>query len=105
MAIKVVLVTGATNGIGYECVKAFLQSKNQYHVFLGSRSPEKGKAALQQIRDECPDTTNTVETVQLDLTSDKSIDTAFETVQSGPGRLDVLIHNAGKQRLYRLLGL
>ncbi|KAI0872232.1 hypothetical protein GGS24DRAFT_468462 [Hypoxylon argillaceum] len=33
--------------------------------------------------------------LQLDLTSDESIEKAFETVSNGPGRLDVLIHNAG----------
>ncbi|KAJ8109868.1 hypothetical protein ONZ43_g6018 [Nemania bipapillata] len=95
MAAKVVLVTGATNGIGYETVKAFLQSENSYHVYLGSRSVEKGKTALQKIQEECRGSKNTVEILQIDLTSDESIEKAFETIKNGPGRVDVLIHNAG----------
>ncbi|KAI0100873.1 NAD(P)-binding protein [Nemania sp. FL0031] len=92
---KVVLVTGANNGIGYETVKAFLQSPNRYHVYLGSRSLEKGKKALEKVQSECPNTTNTVELLQLDLNSDESIERAFEVIKDGRGRLDVLINNAG----------
>ncbi|KAM5354716.1 hypothetical protein ACJ41O_001363 [Fusarium nematophilum] len=97
MAAKVVLVTGASNGIGYETVKAFLQSPNPYHVFLGSRSLQKGNDVLQQIRAECPGVTNTVELLQLDLNSDESIEKAFEVVKNSYGRVDVLINNAGEQ--------
>ncbi|KAF2964513.1 hypothetical protein GQX73_g9080 [Xylaria multiplex] len=94
---KVVLVTGANNGIGYETVKAFFQSPNPYHVYLGCRSLERGTAALEKIRAECPNTSHatTAEVLQIDLDSDESIDKAFEVVNTGQGRLDVLINNAG----------
>ncbi|KAI1314257.1 hypothetical protein F5Y03DRAFT_336560 [Xylaria venustula] len=95
MTAKVVLVTGATNGIGYETVKAFLQSSNRYHVFMGSRSPEKGKVILQKIQDECPNSISTVEIIQLDVISDQSIEKAFGTLKNGPGYLDILVNNAG----------
>ncbi|KAF2865801.1 dehydrogenase with different specificitie [Massariosphaeria phaeospora] len=91
MATKIVLVTGANSGIGYETAKVFLQSSNRYHVYLGSRSVEKGIEALEKIRAGCPNATNTVELLQIDLGSDESIQEAF----GGPGRLDVLINNAG----------
>lgn len=97
MASKVVLVTGASNGIGYETIKAFLQSPNPYHVYVGTRSLQKGNAALQNIQDECPGTSNTAELLQIDLNSDQSIEEAFEVVKNGRGRLDILINNAGKQ--------
>lgn len=93
---KVVLVTGGNNGIGYETVKALLQSeKAAYHILLGSRSLEKGNRAIETLHQECPQATNTVELVQLDVTSDESIEKAFEQVKSNHGRLDVLINNAG----------
>ncbi|TGJ86239.1 hypothetical protein E0Z10_g2554 [Xylaria hypoxylon] len=92
---RVVLVTGASNGIGYETVKAFLQSSNRYHVYLGSRSLEKGKIAREKVQAECPSTTSAVEVLQLDLYSDESIDKAFEVVKNDQGRLDVHINNAG----------
>jgi NAD(P)-dependent dehydrogenase (short-subunit alcohol dehydrogenase family) len=96
MAAKIVLVTGANSGIGYETVKTFLQSPNPYHVYLGSRSLETGKKALQRIQNETLSAVNTVELLQIDLSSDESIEKAFEVVKEGPGRLDVLINNAGE---------
>src|SRR5277367_2380685 len=92
---KVVLVTGGNNGIGYETVKALLQSDKVYHVLLGSRSLEKAKLAIETLHKECPESTNTVEAVQVDLTSDESIEKAFEQVKASPGHIDALINNAG----------
>lgn len=92
---KVIFVTGGNNGIGYETVKALLQSDKPYHVLLGSRSLEKAKLAIETLHKECPESTNTVEPVQLDLTSDESIEKAFEQVKAKPGHIDALINNAG----------
>jgi NAD(P)-dependent dehydrogenase (short-subunit alcohol dehydrogenase family) len=92
---KVVLVTGGNNGIGYETVKAFLQSNKAYHVLLGSRSLEKAKLAIETLHKECPESISTVEAVQVDLTSDESIEKAFEQVKASPGHIDALINNAG----------
>jgi NAD(P)-dependent dehydrogenase (short-subunit alcohol dehydrogenase family) len=92
---KVVLVTGGNNGIGYETVKAFLQSDKSYHVLLGSRSLEKAKLAIETLHKECPESTNTIEAVQVDLTSDKSIQKASEQVKASPGHIDALVNNAG----------
>lgn len=92
---KVVLVTGGNSGVGYETVKALLQSEKPYHVLLGGRSLEKAKLAIESIHKECPEATNTVETLEVDLTSDESIEKAYEQVKTSPGHLDVLINNAG----------
>ena len=92
---KIVLVTGGNNGIGYETVKALLESKKPYHILMGSRSVEKAKTAIETLKAEVPETSNTVEILQVDLTSDESIEKAFEDVKKGYGYLDVLINNAG----------
>lgn len=96
MTVKNVLITGANSEIGYETVKIVLQSCNNYHVYLGSRSLERGRKALQGIQGETLEATNTVEVLQIDLSSDESIGKVFEEVQKGSGRLDVLIDNADK---------
>ena len=92
---EIVLVTGGNNGIGYETVKALLESEKPYHVLMGSRSVEKAQTAIENLKKEVPDATNTVEVLQVDLTSDESIEKAFEQVKSSHGYIDVLINNAG----------
>jgi NAD(P)-dependent dehydrogenase (short-subunit alcohol dehydrogenase family) len=96
VAAQIVLITGTNTGSGYKTVKTFLQYPNQYHVYLGSRPLEDGKKALQELRGETSGATNIVELLQIDLSSDESIEKAFEVVKKRPGRLDVLINNAGK---------
>ncbi|KAJ7676291.1 hypothetical protein B0H17DRAFT_987715 [Mycena rosella] len=92
---NIVLVTGGNNGLGYETVKALLESDKAYHVLLGSRSLDKARRAIGTLHSECPTATNTVEAVQLDLTSDESIEKASEHIKASLGRLDILINNAG----------
>lgn len=92
---KVVLVTGSNTGIGYETVKALLQSEKLYHVFLCSRYVARGQQALEQLQKECPAVANTVQLLQLDVADDESIQKAYDEVKTTVGRLDVLINNAG----------
>lgn len=92
---QVVLVTGANTGIGYETVKALLRSKKTYQVLLGSRTLEKANAAIEKLRKEHPDSTSTITPLQVDLSSDDSIEAAFQQVKNSPGRVDILINNAG----------
>lgn len=91
----IALVTGGNNGIGFETVKALLASKKSYHVLMASRSLEKARIAIETLQKECPETASTVEALQLDLTSDDSIEKAFEQVKASPGYIDALINNAG----------
>ena len=92
---KFVLVTGANHGIGYEAVKAILESsKAKYHVFLVSRFLEKGRLAIEQLHKKIPQTNNTVKLVQFDVTNDESIHKTFEKVEANPGRLDAFVNNA-----------
>ncbi|KAJ6786603.1 hypothetical protein PWT90_04683 [Aphanocladium album] len=93
---KSVVITGATRGIGYETAKAFLQSPNSYHIFLGARSLSSGNKAVEKLKLECPSAINTIEVLLIDVESDQSIENAVETVKtSRGGSLDILINNAG----------
>lgn len=89
---KIVLVTGGNNGIGFETC-AQLAAESNTHVVMGSRSTEKGEKAVAAIKARVPSASLTL--VQLDITSDESIDSAVATVTSKFGRLDTLINNAG----------
>ncbi|MCJ1439838.1 MAG: hypothetical protein MMC23_000319 [Stictis urceolatum] len=94
-SLRNILVTGGNSGIGYETVKALLQSDKAYHVFLGARSMDKAKSAVDAIQGECPSASNTVEALQVDLNSDESIEQAFKQVKTSKGHLDTLVNNAG----------
>jgi len=92
---KIVAVTGSNSGIGYETAKALLTSQKPYHILMGSRSLEKAKVAIETLQSEFPQATNTVEPIEIDLTSDESIEAAFKQVVDIHGHIDVLVNNAG----------
>ncbi|PRP83053.1 hypothetical protein PROFUN_09908 [Planoprotostelium fungivorum] len=95
MTNNIVLITGANSGIGWETVKALLESPKSYHILFGCRSTEKGQTALQEMLRECLDTKSTVELLEVDLTSDASIEAAAKLVGEKHGRVDTLVNNAG----------
>ncbi|KAK5133682.1 hypothetical protein LTR08_007436 [Meristemomyces frigidus] len=92
---QVVLITGGNTGIGYETVKALYQSSTAYDILIGSRSIEKGNAAVSSLEKESPNSSSTLSVVQVDLTSDESIERAVAVIKDQHGKLDVCINNAG----------
>ncbi|HJS50367.1 MAG TPA: SDR family oxidoreductase [Pyrinomonadaceae bacterium] len=81
---KVILVTGASTGIGRETVKLF-QAKN-WKVAATMRRPEKSED-LQKIAD--------VECIRLDVTDIDSIRSAIAETLEKFGRIDAVVNNAG----------
>lgn len=88
---KVIIVTGANSGIGYEATKEFARKGAQ--TILACRSVEKAQRALKQIQAEVPNAT--IEIMQLDLASQKSIREFAEAFKSKYDQLDILVNNAG----------
>lgn len=88
---KVIIVTGANSGIGFEAAREFARQGAQ--TILACRNLEKGQTALDQIQAEIPDAA--VEMMQLDLASLESIHQFAETFKAKYDRLDVLLNNAG----------
>ncbi|GJC77182.1 short-chain dehydrogenase/reductase tropE [Colletotrichum liriopes] len=91
---RILLITGANTGIGYETVRALLESKQPYHIIFGSRSIDKGKAAISKLEQEFPSTISSLELIQVDVVDDDSILEAFKNVNDKHGVLDVLVNNA-----------
>ena len=81
---KVILITGASSGIGKETVKLF-QAKN-WKVAATMRRPEES-TDLQKIAD--------VECIRLDVTEIGSIRSAIAETLEKFGRIDVVVNNAG----------
>ena len=80
----VALVTGANKGIGLETARRLVEAG--YRVYLGARNPELGKSAADRIG---------AQFLEVDVTSQESVDRAAETVEQTDGHLDVLVNNAG----------
>ena len=89
---RIVLVTGATRGIGFEFVRLLAQQQPLWTILLGARSPAHGAAALLKLTAE---EQSHVEVVPLDVDDQASINAAASYVQTTHGHLDVLVHNAG----------
>ncbi|KAH7132543.1 putative short chain dehydrogenase [Dendryphion nanum] len=92
---KIVLVTGANTGLGYQIVRALCASEIAYEVLVGGRSLSKAEQALTDLKEEFPDTQTQIRAIQVDIEDDDSIASAFEYVQKEYGRLDALVNNAG----------
>ena len=88
---KVIIVTGANSGIGYEMSLAFAQKGAR--VIMACRSLEKGKLAMQDILSPFPDADLFL--LQLDLSSLSSVKTFAENLLASHGAPDILINNAG----------
>ena len=67
-------------------------AKGPYHILIGARSIDKGKAAVSQLQSK--NLPGTCELLHLDQTDDASIAAAANFVETSYGSLDVLINNA-----------
>lgn len=85
MSEPILLVTGASRGIGFAAARQ-LAARNAT-VLLASRDLRKAGKAAEEIG-------NSVEAIQLDITEDSSVREAVEHIRQRHGRLDVLVNNA-----------
>lgn len=86
---RVALVTGANRGIGYAISR--LLGEQNITVILGTRDPNRGAAACSRLQGEGLD----VHFELLDVTDEKSIKAAIESIRAQFGQLDILVNNAG----------
>lgn len=77
---KVVLITGASSGIGRAAAARFVAAG--YRVFGTSRTPQQNEAG--------------VEMLPLDVRDDASVSACRDAVLEAAGRIDVLVSNAGE---------
>src|SRR6266480_6306621 len=86
---QTVLITGATDGLGKAA--ALLLAENGYWVLAAGRSAEK-RARLEALANEkeLP-----LETLEMDVCDDGSVQQAVNLVYQKAGTIDVLINNAG----------
>lgn len=91
MSGKVVIVTGANSGIGYQTAKEL--ARRGAKVILACRDDIKGERAEKSIKKKTNN--NNVRYEHLDLSSFESIRKFVENFMKSEAKLDVLINNAG----------
>ena len=80
---KVILLTGASSGIGYQTAESLAK---EGHVVYGAARRIEKMETLKQFG---------VKPMYLDVTYEESIKSAIDTIIGNEGRIDVLINNAG----------
>lgn len=88
---KVVLITGANSGLGFESALALV--RKGAHVVMACRSADRAGKARDEIRAQVPAASLTI--MPLDLTNLSSIRDLAAAFCERYGRLDVLLNNAG----------
>lgn len=80
---KVILITGASSGIGYGAAETL--AKQGHHVYAAARRVERMKP-LKEFG---------VNILKMDVTDEDSMKQGVEAVFQAEGRIDVLVNNAG----------
>jgi len=86
---KIVLVTGASSGIGMACVKAFVALGAK--VIMGARRIEK----MYQIMDELEVPKEQVLIVKLDVQNQKEVEAMVQSLPDAWKNIEILVNNAG----------
>jgi NAD(P)-dependent dehydrogenase (short-subunit alcohol dehydrogenase family) len=85
---RVVLITGASSGIGRSAARAFARQGSS--LVLASRS----RAALEAVEQECWADGGTPLVMPTDVTDADQVDALFETAVTRFGRVDAVVHSA-----------
>ena len=94
MAGKVVVISGAGSGFGALAARALADDANT--VYAGIRETSGRNAGrVADARRYAEEHDVDLRTVELDVSSQDSVDAAIGTILGEVGRLDVVVHNAG----------
>lgn len=93
MESKIILITGASDGIGKETAKAM--AKQGHTIIMHGRSPQKTKSAYEEVKAESGNLN--IDYITGDFLSLAEVRNFADKVKQKYDRLDVLINNAGAQ--------
>jgi NAD(P)-dependent dehydrogenase (short-subunit alcohol dehydrogenase family) len=94
LAGKIILVTGANDATGLETARALHMTGA--HVFITTRSTEKGDKAVQSIIESNGGKKGGIESINMELSDLASVRAAADDFLSRSNKLNILVCNAGK---------
>jgi NAD(P)-dependent dehydrogenase (short-subunit alcohol dehydrogenase family) len=91
---NIIVITGASSGFGALAARALAKAG---HTVYASMRDAAGRNAAQVDEAKRFSSENNVDlrTIELDVLSEESVNTAIQKIVADNGRLDVVIHNAG----------
>src|SRR2546421_10850012 len=91
---QTILVTGSTSGFGRLTVETL--ARQGYRVFAGMRAAAgKNAPAAEDLRARAQREALALHSIEIDVTDDASVERAIAVIIETPGRLDVVVNNAG----------
>lgn len=88
---KIILITGANSGLGFEAAKQL--AKQGHEIILLCRNKEKGEIAVSEIKSYSNN--QNIHLYTANLASQKSIEAVAQQIKKDISKLDVLLNNAG----------
>ncbi|MEP6903466.1 MAG: SDR family NAD(P)-dependent oxidoreductase, partial [Actinomycetota bacterium] len=86
---KIALITGANKGLGFET--AHQLGRQNIKVLIGARDETRGREAAAKLLKEGLD----AEFILLDVSDEKTYESAAKFIEETYGKLDILVNNAG----------
>jgi len=92
MSQRIAFITGGNRGIGFQtALDLGTSSDPNIKVVIGSRDPEHGRLAAEQLRAAGAD----ADVIEFDVVKPAHHQAAYDYFNSNYGRLDILVNNAG----------
>jgi len=86
---RTTIVTGSSTGNGFET--SLMLARNGFYTYATLRNVDKSKRITDVVsKDDLP-----LEVLQLDVTDDRSVRDAIDTILEKRERIDVVVNNAG----------
>ena len=92
---KIVLITGASRGIGYCLVEKILANKKNLRIIMTCRDEEKGQQLYKELCEKYPEDVERFFYHQLDITDEASIIALIDFIKKSFKKFDYLVNNAG----------
>ena len=92
---KIVLITGASRGIGYCLVEKILANKKNLRIIMTCRDDEKGQQLYKELCEKYPEDVERFFYHQLDITDEASITALIDFIKKTFKKFDYLVNNAG----------